>query len=209
MQEKIYQTILKRILFLEYPPGVILNEKNLTEELGIGRGPLRDALKKLEYEHLVIILPRTGTVVTEIDFTKMMKVYQIRFAIEELAARLASENITDEQLSNLKNLAESSKAIHHTMDRKELLMYDFGYRKVLYEAANNPMLTEISNTLFHLTLRFHSTFIGKDDIGRSSQLLFSEIEETHKALSERDTQKAGKIRSRYIREYLELSKAKF
>jgi DNA-binding GntR family transcriptional regulator len=147
--------------------------------------------------------------VTEIEFTKTMQIYQIRFVIEELAAELAAQNINDEQLSKLKDLVKDARASQRIKSREELLTRDLECRKILYEAANNPMLTEISNTLFGLTLRFHSTILGENDFNKSSQILYSEIEEIHKALSDRDAQKAGKIRRHFLRQYLELTKSKF
>ena len=69
-KDELYHTILNRILFLEYPPKYILKEEALAMEFGISRGPVREVLKRLEWEQLVETMPRTGTIITEIEYLK-------------------------------------------------------------------------------------------------------------------------------------------
>lgn len=106
MNYEIYRTIKDRILFLEYTPGQILNENILAEEFGVSRTPLREVFNRLEWEQLVKILPRTGTMVIEIEFQKMLNVFQIRFEIEELAGMLAGEHITDDHLEKIEKIRQ-------------------------------------------------------------------------------------------------------
>ena len=88
-KEKIYRTLLERILYMQYAPGQILNETTLAEEFGTSRGPLRDVLKRLEWKKLVMTMPRLGTQVTEIDFQKIIQVFQIRFPTMEKRLRVS------------------------------------------------------------------------------------------------------------------------
>ena len=82
MNPEIYEILKDRILFMEYRPGHILNEKVLAEEFKMSRTPLREVLMRLEWDMLVRILPRTGALVTEIEFYLMMNTYQVRFEVE-------------------------------------------------------------------------------------------------------------------------------
>ena len=110
-KEEIYGTLLERILYMQYPPGEILNETTLAEEFGTSRGPLRDVLKRLEWKKLVMSMPRLGTQVTEIDFQKIIQVFQIRFDIEALAARLACENASPEHIARIDPLIDRLNGI--------------------------------------------------------------------------------------------------
>ena len=93
MNKEIYSLLRDRILSMEYKPGEILNEQKLAKEFGVSRTPLREALTKLEWDKLVRVLPRIGSMVTEIEFQKMVNVFRIRFELEDLAGCLAAENI--------------------------------------------------------------------------------------------------------------------
>ena len=114
---------------MQYAPGEILNETVLAEEFGTSRGPLRDVLKRLEWKKLAMTIPRLGTQVTEIDFQKIIQVFQIRFDIESLAARLACENASQETVGRIDTLIDKLNRI--PKDGKKL-------SGILYGAGGNP-----------------------------------------------------------------------
>jgi len=174
-KEDLYQEILERILFLEYRPGSILNEKQLVEEFGVGRGPLREVLKRLEWEKLVITMPRTGTMVTEIEFQKIIQVFQIRFDIEDLTGRLAAENITDEHLNKIDKIREESSKLFDNTNQRDLISMDIKFRDVLHEAVSNLILKDLSNYLYHLTVRVYFLVSDRRDWGEAVQTFLSEI----------------------------------
>ena len=91
---------------MQYPPGEILNETTLAKEFGTSRGPLREVLKQLEWKKLVLTMPRLGTQVAEIDFQKIIQVFQIRSDLEALAARLACENASQQHIDRIGELIE-------------------------------------------------------------------------------------------------------
>ena len=137
MNVEIYNQIRNRILFLEYPSGQILNEKVLADEFGVSRTPLREVLCRLEWEKLVRILPRSGTMVTEIDFHKMMSIFQVRLEIEALSGRLAAEMMTPGHLESMEQLEKDCEALSDQRNQKGLAMIDFSLREILYDAGNN------------------------------------------------------------------------
>jgi len=104
MNHSVYSIIRDRILYLEYEPGKILNEKILAQEFGISRTPVRDVLNRLEWDQLVRIIPRTGSMVTEIEFSKIMNVFQVRFELADMEGRLAAEQFTPKHISTLERL---------------------------------------------------------------------------------------------------------
>ena len=209
MNHKIYRIIKDRILFLEYKPGQILNEKTLAEEFGVSRTPLREVLSRLVWEQLVRILPRSGTMVTEIEFQKMMHVFQIRFEIEELVGRLACEKITDHHLENIDKIQKEGSQLLDRKNRKDLVNIDFKFRDVLYDAANNPVLRDISQYLYDLTLRLWYIISDRGDWAEEVQPLLDEIKQTYEALSKGNRQEAGKLRSEFLIKHFARIRMKF
>ena len=190
---------------MEYPPGEILNETTLAKEFGTSRGPLREVLKQLEWKKLVLTMPRLGTQVAEIDFQKIIQVFQIRFDIEALAARLACENASEKHRERIDTLIEAldsevAKEPHH--HGIHLVKTDFSFRDILYGAAQNPMLKEISDYLYHITLRINLLAYNKGDFERCKPLFKKEMEAFKKVFSSRDVEEAGRIRRRFLKEYL-------
>lgn len=209
MDSTIYDTIRRRILFMEYPPGTILNEKTLAEEFGLSRSPIRDVLNALERTGLVRVIPRTGTLVSEIEFHKMMDVYRVRLEIEALVGHLAAEHITEDHLQEILQIAEECRALFPDRNRRKLIMIDMKFRQVLYEAANNPTLKEISQYLYDQTIRIWYNFLDRTDWKIEVQGMVDEILQTHEVLSSRQPLEAGAVRKRFLQNYLDRLKKKF
>ncbi|RLB74945.1 MAG: hypothetical protein DRH15_14850 [Deltaproteobacteria bacterium] len=209
MDTRIYESVLRRILFLEYPPGHILNEKALAEEFSVSRTPIREVLSRLEWEQLVRIIPRTGAIVTEIEFQKMTHVFQIRLEIEDLAGRLAGEQITEEHLKKIAAIRDECRKLFDRRDQKELVEIDFKFRDALYDAANNPVLKTISQYLYHLTIRLSYVLFERGDWLEGVQASLNEYQEVYEALARRDGEAAGKLRRKWLRVHIERIKNKF
>jgi DNA-binding GntR family transcriptional regulator len=209
MDNKIYDTIRQRILFMEYPPGTILNEKVLAEEFGLSRSPIRDVLNALEISGLVRVIPRTGTLVSEIEFHKMMDVYRVRLEIEALVGHLAAEHITDDHLQEILQIAGECRELFAERDRRRLIMIDMKFRQVLYEAANNPTLKEISQHLYDQTVRIWYNFLDRTDWKIEIQGMLDEILQTHEILFSRQPSEAWTVRKGFLQNYLDRLKKKF
>jgi DNA-binding GntR family transcriptional regulator len=197
---------------MEYAPGEILNETTLAGEFGTSRGPLRDVLKRLEWKKLVTTMPRLGTQVTEIDFQKIIQVFQIRFDIEALAARLACENAAREQIEQIDDLIAGLGAIPGDGNRVtgvKFIEIDFLFRDILYGVAQNPILTELSDFLYHITLRVHLLSFNKGNFSRLNPLFMNEMREFQEVFAKGDIEAAGRIRRHYLKEYLEDVKSLF
>jgi DNA-binding GntR family transcriptional regulator len=209
MNLEIYNQIRNRILFLEYQSGQILNEKVLADEFGVSRTPLREVLCRLEWDQLVRILPRSGTMVTEIDFQKMMNIFQVRLELEALAGRLAAERMTPGQLESIKQLEKDCEALSDQRNRKGLAMIDFSLRQILYDAGNNHVLREISNQLYSLTFRIWFVIMGHGDWTEEVQAMANDIRVTHSVLSCRNSIEVGETRKSVLLHHVERIKRKF
>jgi DNA-binding GntR family transcriptional regulator len=209
MNLEIYNQLRDRILFLEYQSGQILNEKVLADEFGVSRTPLREVLYRLEWEQLVRILPRSGTMVTEIEFHKMMNVFQVRLEIEALAGRLAAEMMTPSHLENLEQLERNCEALVDQRNLKSLALIDFSLRNILYDAGNNPVLRDISNQLYNLTFRIWFVIMGRGDWTEEVLALANEIRAIRSVLSRKNSNEAGDVRKTLLLRHIERIKRKF
>jgi len=206
MNINIYKTIRDRILYQEYTPGQILNETQLAEEFDVSRTPIRDVLSRLEWEQLVSILPRTGTIVSGLYFQKTFQVFQIRLEIEGLTGRLAGENINEDQLNNLEELKKEVKKNKGPITNRDLVETDRRLREILYEASNNTILKQISQYLYNLTIRLSAYRKSISDLEDQWRLVVDEIDELHQTFSEKRSTQAENIRRRFLKKHIEIIK---
>jgi len=198
MNEKIYDKIKQRILSLHYEPGQALNQKDLSVEMGVSQTPIREIFLRLEWEKLVTILPRIGIHVTKIDFKELKEVYRSRILIEGELGRLAAKNISDAQLSEMKNLLEACKKIKGERTRDKLVELDRKFRDVLFRATNCRTLQDLAELLYNQTLRvWHLTF-DETDIVSEVSMETKEIQETIASFSKRDPDNAQNLRREVI-----------
>ena len=138
--ELAYQRILDRVVSLEMPPGSVVNEARLREELGIGRTPIREALQRLARENLVRSIPHRGTFVTE-----------VRVVLEAHAARLAAEKLSSADREAIDSLLALLRG--EVTGQRELMRLDRLIHRTIYRAARNPFLEATLERYFNLSLR--------------------------------------------------------
>lgn len=198
MNLDIYQRLKNRILFLEYKPAQILNEKTLAEEFNVSRTPLREVLNRLEWDQLVRVLPRSGTLVTEIEFQKMMHTYQVRFEIEEMVGRFAGEYLDSEDVSRLDALEKRCSRLLDDKDVRALVNLDIEFRDILLAAARNPVLKGISNQLYEMTLRLWYIGLDRGNWREEVQTLCDELTAIGGAVRENNPQIVGALRKEHL-----------
>src|SRR5437016_9894636 len=121
--EEAYQRILERIVCLEMPPGSVVNEARLREELKIGRTPIREALQRLARENLVRSIPHRDTFVTDVNITDLARIAEVRVVLESHAARLATEKVTATDREAMGELLELLRGGRVT-DQRDLMQLD-------------------------------------------------------------------------------------
>ena len=208
-QLDIYQVLKERILFLEYAPGRMLNERALTEEFAISRTPLREALNRLQWEGLIRILPRTGSIVTELEFEKIVHAYQVRVEIEGLVGRLAAGNIPPEHLAEIGRIEQDCRELLDHKDIKKLGRIDFRLRDILYGAANNPLLRDVSDYLYNISIRLWYFVYERGDWKEEVSAYLDEVVLTKNVLAEKDPVKAGETRRSCLAKHVERIKNRF
>ena len=147
-----YERLLERIVSLEMPPGSVVQEARLREELGIGRTPIREALQRLARENLVRSIPHRGTFVTDVNITDLARITEVRTVLESHAARLAAEKITTTDREAMVELLELLRR-GHAADQRDLMQLDQQIHRLVYRTAHNPFLEATLERYFNLSLR--------------------------------------------------------
>jgi len=209
MKKKIYQTIRERILYMEYKPGQILNEKVLAKEFGISRSPIKDVLNHLEWEQFVRVIPRTGSMVTEIEFSKVMNIYQVRFEIETFEARLAGDRFSSKHVERLKTLYDSCTKLQHKEDHKALTKIDISLRDIIHDAAGNPVLAKVSDGLYWQTFRLWFTILSTGAWHEEVAAVINELENFLESFSVGKILKMDEIRKNQLTSHFERLRQKF
>ncbi|MGJ9404661.1 GntR family transcriptional regulator [Arthrobacter sp. KK5.5] len=153
LAERAYRILRDRLIMLDIAPGEPINEARLANDLGFGRTPLREALKRLETDHLVVSYPRRGTFATIVDITELAAISEIRHALEPLAARRAALNPHAGIRVELEQVAQAIERLDTTQGRRELMQYDLEVHRLIYRAAGNHHLEESLVRLDNLATR--------------------------------------------------------
>ena len=147
LRELVCENIRQAIIDGTFSPGERLMEIQLADEMGVSRTPVREAIRKLELEGFVVMIPRRGTYVADISIKDINEVYEIRTSLDVLAAGLAAERINDDELETLQRLlVEIGQHIEeNNMDK--IVEVDIAFHDVLYQASRNERLRNIINNL--------------------------------------------------------------
>lgn len=137
-------------------PGERIMEIQLADELGVSRTPIREAIRKLEQEGFVVMVPRRGTYVADISLKDIAQVFEIRSALEELAAGLAAERITPDELEYLERILVEINDFIEKGEFDKIVDADIRFHDVLYHASRNTRLVDILHNLREQMLRFRS-----------------------------------------------------
>jgi DNA-binding GntR family transcriptional regulator len=195
LRELVLEAIREAIINGTLKPRERLMEIQLAEELGVSRTPIREALRKLELEGFIVMVPRKGAYVADLTFKDIADVFEIRAALEGLAAGLAAERITDDELENMERLlVEKAEAIAEN-DIEKLVAADTKFHDALYRGSRNQRLTTIISNLREQIQRFRTTSLSYP--GRSRRSL-----EEHRiiveAIQSRDVQAARQAAQEHI-----------
>ena len=152
LADRAYYRIREKIVALELRPGAVVNERELVEELAIGRTPVREALRRLAQEKLVEVFPRRGMFVTGVDVRDLARLCEVRAALEPEAARLAADRATEAELDELLRLADELETRRRRSDR-DLIALDERIHRTIYRAAHNHFLEATLEEYYALALR--------------------------------------------------------
>jgi len=162
-------------------------EIQLANKLGVSRTPIREAIRKLELEGLVLMIPRKGAEVAEITEKSLRDVLEVRLALEKLAVSLACERITPAEIEELKKAAKDFEAILSNNDVTKIAEADVAFHDILYFATDNRKLIQLLNNLHEQMYRYRVEYLKGLD---SHAQLLKEHQEIIQALEKGDRERA-------------------
>lgn len=196
LRELVSDALREAIMSGALHAGERLMEIQLAEELGVSRTPVREAIRKLELEGFVVMIPRKGAYVSDISLKDISDVFEIRTALDALAAGLAAERISEDELERLERLlVEIAEAIEQG-DIERAVDIDTQFHDVLYKASRNDRLVGIIGNLRELFQRFRSITMGYP--GRLKDTI-----EEHKCLVEAISQRNIELAQHVAREHMD------
>lgn len=200
LRDVVFNTLRQGILRGLLPPGLRLMEIQLAKQLGVSRTPVREAIRKLELEGLVVTIPRKGAEVAEITPKDLHDVLEVRCALEALAVELACHAITDKELNELGLYLEKFKTLVPTGDINALAECDVAFHDVIINSTGNNRLIQMLNNLREQMYRYRLEYL-KDDA--THPLLIKEHQEIIACLQNKDTTGAKSVISEHINQQYE------
>lgn len=195
LRELVYESLREAIILGRLRPGERLMEVQLAEEMGVSRTPVREAIRKLELDGFVIMVPRKGAYVAGITLKDIADVFEVRAALEGMAAGLAAERITDEEMDQLeRSIVQISE--HNTgTDIDAVVAGDTQFHEIIYQASRNQQLVQIITHLREQIQRFRMTSLSQP--GRTKFAL-DEHKKIAEAISDRNVELAQTLAREHI-----------
>ncbi|WP_309133130.1 GntR family transcriptional regulator [Brevibacterium sp.] len=198
LAQRAYETIRHRLIMLDIAPGEAINEAALSAELEVGRTPVREALKHLERDHLVVSFPRRGTFASNVDITDLAAISEMRVVLEPLAARRAAANLTPELREQFADTITAIDELDPDDDPRRLMERDLDVHRLIYSAVENPHLKESLVRLDDLATRIWCLVLPRiPDVTRHIR----EHTDLLKAVLAGDEDRSEQLAAEHVREF--------
>ncbi|MCD7724618.1 MAG: GntR family transcriptional regulator [Clostridiales bacterium] len=195
LRDVVFNTLRKAILTGELKPGERLMEIHLANQLGVSRTPIREAIRKLELEGLVIMIPRRGAEVAQITEKSLRDVLEVRRALDALCVELACERISADEIGQLKKACDAFEYATKTKDATTIAEADVALHDIIVQATRNRRLIQLINNLSEQMYRYRFEYI-KDESGHEH--LVNEHRMIYESILHRDKQKAAEASKTHI-----------
>ncbi len=200
LREMVYFALREAIMTGKLMPGERLMEVQLAEEMGVSRTPVREAVRRLELDGFVVMIARKGAYVADLSIKDIISVFEVRTAMERLAAQLATERIRPEEIDALeRNLAAVEMVDTDDVDNNDkVALYtdiDTKFHDIIYDASRNDRLKQITNNIFEQVYRYRVICLA------NSKVLLSALDGHHKivdAIKAKDPMAAGEAAASHM-----------
>lgn len=200
LRDVVFNTLREAILRGELKPGERLMEVKLANKLGVSRTPIREAIRKLELEGLVKMIPRRGAEVAEITEKSLLDVMEVREALEELSVVLACDRMTKEELDELKRVAVKFEDVSKTDNVTRIAEVDVAFHDVIYKSTQNAKLVSLLNNLREQMYRYRVEYLKDPAVYPK---LIEEHNQIIKDLEGKKKEEVKKIMSEHITNQIE------
>ena len=180
LREMVYEELKMQILTGAIIPGTRMMEVELAEEMGVSRTPIREAIRKLEKEGLVVIEPRRGAYASQISTQDMVEILEVRENMEGLAAFFAASLMQPEEMAELKEIETKYNEAEIKGSMEDMIKYDTRFHRIIVESCNNKILVQMIEQLQELVLRFryiyYDNFRRADNMPEEHRIIIEAIE---------------------------------
>jgi len=152
--DQAYDEIKLRIITCRYRPGEVLSEAAISDELGIGRTPVHQAIHGLMMDGFIAILPRKGVMVAPVGLEEVMEIIDVRLVTECYCARLAADRADYSELQNLQRILDASEKVTNNRDIEKIMLFDREFHDALARTTRNTVLADVLHSLHERSLRF-------------------------------------------------------
>ena len=195
LRDVVFNTLRQAILKGELAPGERLMEIQLAERLGVSRTPIREAIRKLVLEGLVLMIPRKGAEVAKISEKSLRDVLEVRRSLEELAIELACQRMSDEEIEELQKAQDDFRSAVESGNVMRIAEADEAYHDVIFKGTGNDRLVQILNNLREQMYRYRLEYIKDED---KRQILLVEHDNILNALRQRHMEEAKEAMREHI-----------
>ena len=195
LRDVVFNTLRQAIITGEFAPGERLMEIALANRLGVSRTPVREAIRKLELEGLVVMIPRKGAEVAKITEKDLRDLLEVRSSLEELAAELATERMNEEIKEKLEKALDDFKKAIDSEDNAAIADSDVEFHDIIFEATGNARLIQIISNLREQMYRYRLEYVKDTEY---HTVLLNEHRELVKAMLEGKKDEARKIMKKHI-----------
>ena len=202
LAQKAFEKLEEMIVSLQLKPGQIYSEKELTQILGFGRTPLREALQKMANIDLLEIIPRRGIKISEIILYRQLAILETRRPLDELIAKSATRRSTDEQKQKLIEMAEEMEKAVKESDVQEYLRLDYAFDELLDQASRNKFTTRALDPLHIHCRRFWVAYKRYDNMDQAAIL----HEKLMRAVATGNEEMSGKAANELVDYFVEFTR---
>lgn len=196
LRDEVFNTLREKILKGVYKPGERLMEIHLADQLGVSRTPIREAIRMLELEGLVKMVPRKGAQVAKISKEDLQDVLEVRKALDTLSVKLACERITEDEIKLLNNAEREFEKALASKDVRDIAEADVAFHDVIHSATKNGRLKSMISNLAERIYRYRFEYIKQQSDGGKTLML--EHREIMRCIESRDVESAVKATEIHI-----------
>lgn len=193
--EIVFDYLKNAIITGELKPGERLMEISIAQQLGVSRTPVREAIRKLEKEKFIEMIPRKGAYVASTSIKDMLDVLEVRRLIEGFATELAADRMSDEGLVDLHRTHKAFLKALDDNDMEAMITYDNEFHDKILNAAENLKLIEIAKALSEQVQRYRLSYFSE---ARNSDELREWHEKIYDAIEKKNSKLAGEVAKRHV-----------
>ncbi len=195
LREVVFETLKEAILTGKLEPKERLMEIKIADQLGVSRTPVREAIRKLELEGLVVMVPRKGAYVSDISYKDIIDTLEVREALETFAVKLAIEKNTVKDIKRLEKLNNEFQKAYEEKDIEKMVEYDTKIHNEILVLSDNGKLINFMDGLNEIMQRFRLIFFNET---YNPERIAREHEEVFKGLKSRDIERAQKAMKSHL-----------